>query len=88
MSLDDPIGDREAESGSTSYRFGGKERFKYSVPDFDGNALAAITNRNQKLAVLPTGGKVDRPVALDRIDRVSDDIHENLIELAYVAFYF
>ena len=86
MLLDNPVGQRQAETGSLAYGFGGKERFEDLAHMLRTDALAAILDFNPYIALVKAGTQGDEAVILNGLRGIDQQVHEHLVELRGNAF--
>src|SRR6185369_180408 len=85
MFLGDRVGDGQPESGAGADRFGGEERFEYSIADGWRDAAAGVLDQQLKPALAFTAADRDRTRSDDRVDGVADQVYDRLIQQARVA---
>jgi hypothetical protein len=81
------IADPEAQAGADALRLGGKERVEDPSADRLGDAGAGVGDGERHLisrGMVP-GRDRDLPAGADRLDRVHQDVQQDLVELAGVA---
>src|SRR4029079_16296394 len=73
------------KTGSGADRFGGEERFEQTRRDLRRNADTEVYNLDDHLAIFQARADTDFPGAVDRMNRVVDEIGPDLIEFAPVS---
>lgn len=81
----DRIGDRKPEPCSLSNRLGGEEGFEDSLSERSWNSGAGIGDAQIEPPGILRRSDVDRAFSPDRIEGIRDQIHESLVEDAWVA---
>ena len=80
MPLHDRVGHRQAEACPLPDRFGREERLENAVEVLLRNAAARVLETDPDLAAAGAGRDGDRPVRLDRVSGVDDQIEKHLVK--------
>src|SRR5438046_1000841 len=82
---DDAIADDESKTSTGADGFGGEKRLEHARLDVSRNPGAVIHNFHNKLIVFKRGADTDFAGAINRSDRVINQVGPDLIEFAAIS---
>jgi hypothetical protein len=86
VELDELAGEREPEAGALGFLFAGLfELFEDRVQLLGSDPRACIGDRDLDLAVFEASGDVDATIGRSELDRVGDEIEDDLAEAALIG---
>lgn len=85
---DDVVGNRQTQAGTLADRLGRIKRLEDALYGFRVHALAGVGKFEPDVTIFQPGAQRDAAALLDRLRRVDQQVHEDLVDLCRHTFDF